>query len=121
MNPEKCFFCETYDRDCTLLGQAACYGCALRAEFSVVPDEFLVKIKKFEMTDQVDQPDHYTSGSIECWDYLKDNMPREAYLGGLEWNIKKYLHRWRYKKNPLEDLKKARVYLDRLIAEKESE
>jgi len=72
-------------------------------------------------SDQVNQPDHYTGGSIECWDYLKDNMPREAYLGGLEWNIKKYLHRWRYKKNPLEDLKKARVYLDRLISEKESE
>ena len=71
-------------------------------------------------SDQVNQPDHYTGGSIECWDYLKDNMPREAYLGGLEWNIKKYLHRWRYKKNPVEDLKKARVYLDKLINEMEA-
>ena len=71
-------------------------------------------------TDQVNKPDHYTGGTIECWDYLKDNMPREAYLGGLEWNIKKYLHRWRYKKNPVEDLKKAKVYLDKLINEMES-
>ncbi len=72
-------------------------------------------------SDQVNQPDHYTGGSIECWDYLKDNMPREAYLGGIEWNIKKYLHRWRYKKNPVEDLKKAKVYLDKLIKEMETE
>ncbi len=71
-------------------------------------------------SDQVNQPEHYTGGTIECWDYLKDNMPKEAYLGGLEWNIKKYLHRWRYKKNPVEDLKKARVYLDKLILEMES-
>lgn len=71
-------------------------------------------------SDQVNNPNHYTGGTIECWDYLKDNMPREAYLGGLEWNIKKYLHRWRYKKNPVEDLKKAKVYLDKLINEMES-
>ena len=71
-------------------------------------------------SDQVNKPDHYTGGEIECWDYLRDNMPREAYLGGLEWNIKKYLHRWRYKKNPVEDLKKAKVYLDKLINEMES-
>ena len=69
----------------------------------------------------VDRPSHYTSGSIECVDYLKDNMPWEAFTGGLEWNVKKYLHRWRYKKNPVEDLKKARWYLDRLIKELEEE
>ncbi len=69
----------------------------------------------------VNRPSHYTSGNIECVDYLKDNMPWEAFTGGLEWNVKKYLHRWRYKKNPVEDLKKARWYLDRLIRELETE
>ena len=64
-------------------------------------------------------PEHYTRGSIEAWDYMRDNMPREAFLGGLEWNIKKYLHRWRYKNDPLKDLKKARVYLNKLISELE--
>lgn len=62
-------------------------------------------------------PQHYTKGSIECWDYLKDNMPHEAYIGGMEWNVKKYLHRWRYKGKPVDDLKKARAYLDRMIEE----
>lgn len=59
--------------------------------------------------------DHYQEGDIECIDYLFDNMPMEAFLGGLEWNIKKYLHRWRYKDDSLKDLRKARDYLTVLI------
>lgn len=70
-------------------------------------------------TDAVNNPDHYNNGNIECIDYLKDNLPWEAYTGYLEGNCKKYMHRWRYKKKPLEDLKKARWYLERLISELE--
>lgn len=69
--------------------------------------------------DPVERPAHYNNGGIECIDYLKDNMSWEGYTGYLEGNCKKYLHRWRYKAKPLEDLKKARWYLDRLIAELE--
>lgn len=67
--------------------------------------------------DSVESPFHYNSGKVECIEYLKDNMPFETYLGYLEGNTKKYLHRWRYKKKPLEDLKKAQWYLNRLIKE----
>jgi hypothetical protein len=67
------------------------------------------------MYDEVNNPDHYANGSIECIEYLYDNLPYEAFLGGLEWNIKKYMHRWRYKSKPVQDLKKARWYLDKLI------
>lgn len=70
--------------------------------------------------DPVESPSHYSSDKIECVDYLKDNMPFEAYLGGLEWNVKKYLHRWRRKGKPVEDLRKASWYLNRLINELES-
>lgn len=69
--------------------------------------------------DVVNHPDHYNTGGIECIDYLKDNMSWEGYTGYLEGNCKKYLHRWRYKQKPVEDLKKARWYLDRLISELE--
>jgi hypothetical protein len=65
----------------------------------------------------VESPSHYNNGKVECIDYLKDNMPFDNYLGYLEGNTKKYLHRWRYKKKPLEDLKKAQWYLNRLIQE----
>ena len=51
------------------------------------------------MYDPVEKPEHYSYGSIECVEYLYDNMPMEAFIGGLEWNVKKYLHRWRYKEN----------------------
>jgi hypothetical protein len=59
--------------------------------------------------------------SIECVDYLYDNMPMEAFIGGLEWNVKKYLHRWRYKEKPLQDLRKAQWYLTKLIETLEQE
>lgn len=71
--------------------------------------------------DPVNHPDHYNNGGIECIEYLKDNMSWQGFTGYLEGNCKKYLHRWRYKQKPLEDLKKARWYLDRLIRELETE
>jgi len=64
--------------------------------------------------DNVNSPSHYGQGSIEAIDYIKDSLTKEEYIGYLRGNIAKYLHRWRYK-NGLEDLKKARWYLERLI------
>lgn len=64
--------------------------------------------------DNVNHPAHYGKGKIECIDYIEDFLTREEYTGYLRGNIAKYMHRWRYK-NKVEDLKKARWYLDRLI------
>ena len=67
--------------------------------------------------DQVNHPDHYTRGEIECIDAIQaavTNLPgKEAWLVG---QIIKYVWRYRWK-NGLEDLKKARFYLHRLIQE----
>ena len=67
--------------------------------------------------DPVNHPDHYTRGGIECIDAIQaavTNLPgKEAWLVG---QIIKYVWRYRWK-NGLEDLKKARFYLDRLIQE----
>ena len=71
------------------------------------------------MTDVVNHPPHYGEGKIECIEYLKDNMDVMMFMGYLEGNVKKYLHRYRYKNKPLEDLKKAQWYLNRLIEEME--
>ena len=73
------------------------------------------------MYDPVEKPEHYSYGNIECVEYLYDNMPMEAFIGGLEWNVKKYLHRWRYKEKPLQDLRKAQWYLTKLIETLEQE
>ena len=53
--------------------------------------------------------DHYESQEIQPWDYIVANN-----LGFLEGNVVKYVTR-HTKKNGLEDLNKARHYLDKLI------
>ena len=70
--------------------------------------------------DNVNHPEHYGSGKIECIDYIEDFLTTEEYIGYLRGNIAKYLHRWRYK-NGLEDLKKAQWYGARLIKLEETE
>ena len=90
--------------------------------YVTTPMKIVDKYHEEKLTkDAVNNPSHYNIGTIECIDYLKDNMPKESFQGYLEGNFKKYLHRWRYKEKPLEDLKKARWYLDRLIKEIEND
>jgi hypothetical protein len=67
-------------------------------------------------SDPVNNPSHYNHGEIEAITYIKDNLG-EGYSYYLEGNIKKYLHRYRYKGRPVEDLKKAQWYLNQLINE----
>lgn len=60
------------------------------------------------------RPDHYKVGGIEPWDYMETKMTPEQFEGFLLGNVIKYVSRYP-EKNGLEDLKKARTYLDRLI------
>lgn len=71
-----------------------------------------------DIADNVNSPSHYGQGKIEAIDYISDFLTKEEYQGYLRGNIAKYLHRFPYK-NGLEDLKKARWYLERLIQEVE--
>ena len=97
-------------------------GYDLSKYYVTTPMQIVDKYHEDKLTkDPVAKPAHYNIGTIECIDYMKDNMPLEAFKGYLEGNAKKYLHRWRYKGKPVEDLKKARWYLDRLIQEIETE
>ena len=66
--------------------------------------------------DPVNSPSHYNSGGIEAITALEASMAPEAYAGYLKGNIMKYLWRYEKKAKPIEDLKKARWYLDRLIS-----
>jgi hypothetical protein len=65
-------------------------------------------------SDPIDHPDHYTRGEIETWDYIASSHPDggKLYFDG---TIKKYMDRWPHKKKPLEDLRKAKAFLDKLI------
>jgi hypothetical protein len=70
-----------------------------------------------KVKDNVNHPSHYTQGAIECIDAIKEATKG---LLGIEAvctaNIIKYVWRWKFK-NGVEDLRKARWYLDRLIEE----
>lgn len=65
------------------------------------------------MKDPVNHPDHYTSGNIECLDAIKAALG-DNYKYYVQGNVLKYIWRFNHK-NGLEDLKKARFYLDDLI------
>lgn len=72
-------------------------------------------------SDNVNHPKHYTNGDIECIDAIKASLLSDAharyvgYAGYLKGNVLKYLWRYQLKKNPVEDLEKAKWYLEKLI------
>jgi hypothetical protein len=65
--------------------------------------------------DNVHRPEHYNTGSLECIDAIKGMLNHDEYIGYLRGNALKYMWRFRYKKSPIEDLRKARWYEERLI------
>lgn len=77
----------------------------------------------------VEYPSHYTSGGIECIDamkamlagYERAKIATKFYWHFLSGQVLKYLWRWPLKERPLQDLKKARWYLDRLITDVENQ
>ena len=72
------------------------------------------------MTDNVNKPAHYRQGDIEAIDAIRAALTPEEFRGYCKGNTLKYVWRERHK-GGTESLKKARWYLDRLIAEDEKE
>lgn len=64
--------------------------------------------------DKVNQPNHYTNGSIECIDAIRSALTEDEFRGYVKGNVMKYVWRERHK-NGDEDLMKARKYLDFLL------
>ena len=65
----------------------------------------------------VHRPPHYNQGGMEAIDYIKQQLG-DGIVDYCEGNVMKYLHRWRYK-NGVQDLKKARWYLNKMVEEQE--
>ena len=66
------------------------------------------------MNDNVNHPEHYTSGGIECIDAIRASLGDKEFADYCKGNIIKYLWRYRHK-NGVEDLRKAQVYLNWMI------
>ena len=66
--------------------------------------------KQLAEINAVNHPAHYTAGGIEVYDFIK--AKKLSYELG---NVVKYVSRAEYKGNKLQDLQKARWYLDAAI------
>ena len=68
------------------------------------------------MSGNVNHPKHYNTGKIEVIDAIE-----EWEMGFCDGNVIKYVARHKHKGKPIEDLKKAKWYLERLIQQYEQE
>lgn len=78
-------------------------------------------ISMYNKSDAVNSPSHYTRGSTEAIDIIEEAIqdapsPVEGLLQG---QVLKYLLRIWLKENSVQDAKKAKWYLDRLISKLE--
>ena len=76
----------------------------------MTPDEIMRALDEVH----AEGPAHY-HGPIEPWQAMEAWMPPHQFVGFLRGNAIKYLARLDRKGAPLEDAKKARHYLDKLV------
>lgn len=103
------------------LASKFCWGHTSLKGSDIIRYRFIAPLSGTKPQDTINSPSHYTNGKVECIDAI------EAATTGLEGieavctgNAIKYLYRWKLK-NGIEDLNKARWYLDRLIAKVEKD
>lgn len=103
-------FCELYS-----LAEDTCYSdnALIEKHYDIL---FGDNEKPFDV---VEKAEHYNQGGIECIEAIKASMTPEEYDGFLKGQVIKYVWRYRHKGKPVEDLKKARYYLDKLIEKTE--
>lgn len=75
--------------------------------------------EKNEEPDMVDHPSHYDKNGVECKDWIRTMLTPEEYRGYLKGNVLKYVWRHEDKGKPVQDLEKARKYIDFLIEERQ--
>lgn len=68
--------------------------------------------------DPVESPQHYLHSNIETIDVIKAWLGPDKFTAYLNGNVIKYISRWEHK-NGIEDLKKAKWYLEKMIEELE--
>jgi hypothetical protein len=58
---------------------------------------------------------HYALSGIECIEYIKERLTPEEFKGYCHGNLIKYQHRHNYKGKPVEDMEKAKYYLEKML------
>lgn len=86
-------------------------------KYRIIEDDNIIYRFKVPEADVVNSPAHYTRGRVEAIEVIEDaiqDAPSPA-EGMLQAQVIKYLLRLWLKEKPVQDAKKARWYLDRLI------
>ena len=65
--------------------------------------------------DMVSHPSHYNQNGIECFDVIKAAIGEDGFKNFCEGNAIKYMFRARHKGSYLEDLKKAKFYIEQIV------
>lgn len=73
-------------------------------------------LKGSKNNDAVNSPNHYKQGERETIENIRDTMSSEGYQGYCVGNVVKYLARYKFK-NGLEDVRKAKKYIEFLEEE----
>ena len=76
--------------------------------------ELISKPKETLQKDNVNHPSHYQGSKYECIDVMAEALGTEVVKGFCLGNAFKYLYRC-MRKNGLEDIKKARWYINKFI------
>lgn len=69
----------------------------------------------------VNHPSHYNKNGIECFDVIKAFFGKDAFEDFCLSNSLKYIMRCKGKEKYLEDIKKAKFYLEEIIKIHESD
>lgn len=88
---------------------------AMKSFYIGQPNDISIKEKDDNQKDMVNHPDHYFSeNGLETIKIIEAILGKEGALYYCWGNVTKYISRWK-KKGGLEDLKKAKWYLSRMI------
>ena len=67
--------------------------------------------------DMVNTPPHYTKGSIEFIEAVREALGQEGFKSWCQGNAMKYLWRYKHKGTDIQDLEKSMFYIKRIIKE----
>lgn len=107
-------FCTGCPIDMSIDNGESCKVCEHRAFFEIAIKTLENQVPRYEMNDDVNHPSHYCTGKFECIDVMIETQGIEAVKNFCLCNAFKYIYRHNGK-NGVEDIKKARFYLNKYI------
>ena len=68
-----------------------------------------------EAQDMVNHPPHYNTSGIECIEATQPALGEDGFISYCQGNAMKYLWRFKYKGKAVDDLKKSKWYISKIV------